>query len=177
MKQVAKRVVPALAGFLLVVGMVYVATIPSIAAGHQAVQFSYQRDVLKGRDSCGKASETFEGDALIGGEWLSRGGMSVAWCWRLVQGPLAVDHVVGTPTVNTWAETRFGWDYQGISSRVRGHGTSCYNGHCWEYYYYRYYFRFTRGTKLLQQTCTVFVTITVRGNGTYAAGHTDGGIC
>lgn len=172
-KRLAKDAASVLAGFVVVVGLFYVATIPSIAANRQAVDLSYQTSSTLTRSTCGKAQETFNGTAALGGEWLLRGGMSVGWCWRLVQGPLATDKIVGTPTVNTWAEGRFGWVYDGISSKVKNHGVHCENGHCWQYRYYRYYFKFTRDTKLFKQTCIPWVMITIRGTGTYL--HATGG--
>lgn len=173
----ARRVLAPLFGLLLVVASIYVATIPSIAGGRQQVQVAYSDRMIQGRDSCAKAIETFDAKALIGHEHLFGGGMSVAFCYRIIQGPLATDLIIGKPTVNTWADARWGWSFDGISSKVRGHGKSCASGHCWEYFYYRYYFKFTRNLKIGTETCTPFVNITVRGNGSYVTGHSDGGVC
>lgn len=173
-----KRVLAVSLGLLFVVGAGDIATIPSFAAHRQEVDISYQpSSTFATRSTCGKAQDGFNGTAAIGGEWLIRGGMSVAWCWKKVQGPLATDKIPHRPSVNTWAEARFGWVYDGISSKVRGHGHHCANGHCWEYYYYRYYFKFTRNMKLFTQTCVQYIAITVRGNGTYTTGGGGSSVC
>lgn len=180
--RIAKDAAIVLAGFVIVVGLFYVATTPVISAERQRVDMSYSHSFKDLNDTrstnpCGKAVSGFDGKAAIGHEHLLGGGMSISFCYRIVQGPLATDRIVGTPHINTWADARFGWSYDGITSQVKGHGTACANGHCWEYVYRRYYFKFTRGFKGFQQTCTPFVNITIRGNGWYVPGHSDGGVC
>jgi hypothetical protein len=178
MKRWMKDIVAFLSGFLLVIGLFGVSTTPVIAAERQQVQVTYQDSVVRGRNSCAKAQDGFDAKAILGHEHIFGGGMSVYWCWRLVQGPLATDLITTDPPhVNTWADARYGWSFDGISSKVKGHGTNCASGHCWEYYYFRYYFKFQRSYGPVHQTCTPFITITVRGNGSYVTGQTDGGIC
>lgn len=181
-KQLAKDVLAVLAGFVLVVGLFTVATTPVFSAERQQVDMSYTHSFkdlndTRSLNTCGKATGAFDGKAAIGHEHLLGGGMSVSFCWRVVQGPLATDLIIGKPHVNAWADARWGWSFDGISSKVKGHGTNCADGHCWEYRYYRYYYKFTRGFKGFQQTCTPYINITVRGNGQYVPGHSDGGVC
>jgi hypothetical protein len=181
-KRFIKDAVIVMAGFLVVVGLFYVATTPVISAERQQVKLSYSHSFKTLNDTrslrnCGKAVGGFDAKAAIGHEHLFGGGMSIRFCWRIVQGPMATDLLVGTPHVNTWADARWGWSYDGISSKVRGHGKKCANGHCWQYRYWRYYYKFTRGIKGIQQTCTPYINITIRATGWYIPGHSDGGIC
>ena len=184
-RRLIKDIAFVLLGFLLVLGLFVVFTTPAITGQRQRVKMTYHHHLKytghrsrSTTDPCAKAISGFEGTAwLPPHEHLLGGDMSIKFCYRIIQGPLATDLIVGRPQINAWADARFGWSFDGISSKVKGHGTKCADGHCWEYVYRRYYFKFTRGFKGFQQTCTPYVNITVRGNGTYVTGHSDGGVC
>ena len=182
LKTIALVVLGVLLGILALVLVAAVLTTPSIGAERQRVKMDYSHHYTgPGRssgDPCGKAVSEFEGTAwLPPHEHLLGGAMSIKFCYRIIQGPFATDLIVGKPQVNAWGDARFGWSFDGITSKVKGHGKHCADSHCWEYVYRRYYFKFHRGFKGIEQTCTPYVNITVRGNGTYVTGHSDGGVC
>lgn len=184
MNRLLRNILIALAAFLLVCALFVVITTPSIAGHRQRMVIKYHHNIKpvkvytrSGDKLCAKAIEGFEGKAWIGHEHLLGGGMSIKFCYQVIQGPLATSHIIGKPHLNTWADGRWGWSFDGITSRVKGHGKHCSDSHCWEYVYRRYYYKFTRGFKGFSQTCTPYINITVRGNGSYVTGHSDGGVC
>src|SRR4051812_26039829 len=84
-KRLIKDAAVVVTGFLVVVGLFYVATTPVISAERQQVDMSYSHSFkdlndTRSLNTCGKAIGGFDGKAAIGHEHLLGGGMSIRFC-------------------------------------------------------------------------------------------------
>ena len=126
---------------------------------------------------CTRRSVTVNGKAwgLVTGVQV---GLSVDWCYDPQQGPLVLDRITTTPHGPRWnawgsAASWTLWSYKGVTNIVKGSGTNC-AAVCWEYIYRRYYYTFERGFKGVGQQCTVWVAMTIRGDGSSTSTHKEG---